>query len=78
MAKIEKPEQSVFTIALLLLDGFNAMAMQALVDPFRSANYLRGERRYEWHFLSMNRRNRAGKIGDPQAAACGHVFSVHA
>lgn len=42
-----------YRIGLLLLDGFNSMAMQAFIDPFRSANYLRGTSLYEWQYLSL-------------------------
>lgn len=37
---------------MLLLPGFNSMAAQAFVDPFRAANYLRASRVYEWQFLT--------------------------
>ena len=40
-----------FRIAMLLLDGFNSAAMHAFLDPFRSANYLRGDPLYSWDFL---------------------------
>lgn len=36
---------------MLLLDGFNAMAMQAFLDPFRAANYLRSAGLYSWTML---------------------------
>ncbi len=36
---------------MLLLDGFNAMAMQAFLDPFRASNYLRSRNLYSWSFL---------------------------
>jgi len=39
-------------IGMLLLPGFNSMAAQAFIDPFRAANYLRAERVYAWQFLS--------------------------
>jgi AraC family carnitine catabolism transcriptional activator len=39
-------------IAMLLLPGFNSMAAQAFIDPFRAANYLRADKVYEWQFLS--------------------------
>ena len=39
-------------IGMLLLPGFNGFAAQGFVDPFRAANYLRGERIYAWDFLS--------------------------
>ena len=39
-------------IGMLLLPGFNSMAAQAFIDPFRAANYLRAARVYDWEFLS--------------------------
>jgi len=41
-------------IGMLLLPGFNGFAAQAFLDPFRAANYLRGSRVYDWHFLSLD------------------------
>jgi AraC family carnitine catabolism transcriptional activator len=41
------------TIAMLLLPAFNGMAANAFIDPFRVANYLSGQRLYEWAFLSV-------------------------
>ena len=52
MKSFEDSKNSPFRIALLLLDGFNSMAMQAFIDPFRCANYLLGEKLYDWQFLS--------------------------
>ncbi|MEM7428231.1 MAG: GlxA family transcriptional regulator [Pseudomonadota bacterium] len=43
---------STCTIAILLLEGFNSMAAHAFIDPFRAANYLRGETIYKWPLLS--------------------------
>ena len=37
---------------MLLLPGFNSLAAQAFIDPFRAANYLRAEKVYAWQFLS--------------------------
>ncbi|MDJ0612304.1 MAG: GlxA family transcriptional regulator [Rhizobiaceae bacterium] len=42
-----------FTIGMLLFDGFNSLAMHAFIDPFRSANYLRGESLYRWEFIGF-------------------------
>ncbi len=60
MAEITSPfpantphNTSPFSIGLLLLDGFNAMALQAFLDPFRSANYLRSRTLYEWTFIGV-------------------------
>ena len=46
-----------FRIGMLLLPGFNALAMHAFLDPFRAANYLRGQRLYHWQFLSLQGNN---------------------
>ena len=45
--------QKIYKIGVLLLDGFNAMAMHGFIDPFRSANYLQGQAIYEWSFLCV-------------------------
>jgi len=37
---------------MLLLPGFNALAAQAFLDPFRAANYLRGRALYRWPLFS--------------------------
>ena len=49
--------ENAFSIGLVLFDGFNSMAMQAFIDPFRSANYLRNTNLYTWSFLSLDGRN---------------------
>ncbi|MEM7348660.1 MAG: GlxA family transcriptional regulator [Chloroflexota bacterium] len=41
-------------IGMLLLPAFNSMAMHAFIDPFRAANYLRGDTLYQWQFLSLD------------------------
>jgi len=46
--------QPAFRIGLLMLDGFNALAMHAFIDPFRCANYLRSMNLYEWVFLGLD------------------------
>ncbi len=43
-------------IGLLLLPAFNSMALNALIDPFRAANYLAGKAIYQWHYLALNER----------------------
>ena len=43
-----------FSIGMLLLPGFNAAAAFGFLDPFRAANYLSGEKRYDWDFLSLD------------------------
>jgi len=37
---------------MLLLAGFNSLAAQAFIDPFRAANYLRAGKVYDWEYLS--------------------------
>lgn len=51
MSDTNNSDQSAFKIGLLLIEGFNALAMHAFIDPFRSTNYLRGTKHYEWVFL---------------------------
>ena len=52
MLKTESPSESACRIGMLLLPGFNSMAAQVFLDPFRAANYLRGKKIYHWQFLS--------------------------
>ena len=54
-------------IGLLLLPAFNSMAVNAFIDPFRAANYLRGFPLYQWHFLSLD--------GQPVTASNGFVVA---
>ncbi len=56
------------TIAMLLLHGFNSTAANAFIDPFRAANYLRGEAIYRWPLLTGD--------GNPVTASNG--MTVHA
>lgn len=41
-----------YRIGMLLLSGFNSLAAQAFLDPFRAANYLHADKAYDWQFLS--------------------------
>ncbi|WP_282605412.1 GlxA family transcriptional regulator [Pelagibius sp. Alg239-R121] len=41
-------------IGMLLLPGFNSMAANAFLDPFRAANYLRAATAYDWPILSLD------------------------
>lgn len=52
MKKDANISKSEFRIGMLLMDGFNSMAMHAFIDPFRTANYLRGMNLYRWDFFS--------------------------
>ena len=40
------------TVAMLMLNGFNGLAAQAFIDPFRAANYLYGSTLYAWPMYS--------------------------
>lgn len=40
-------------IGMLLLPGFNSLASQAFLDPFRAANYLLASSIYDWSYLSL-------------------------
>lgn len=55
-------------IGMLLLPGFNALAMHAFLDPFRAANYLRGQKIYHWQFLSLQGSNVVASNGVEVAA----------
>lgn len=44
---------SICTIGMLLLPGFNSLAANAFVDPFRVANYLHGQTIFHWPWLSL-------------------------
>lgn len=44
--------ESICRIGMLLLPGFNSMAAQVFIDPFRAANYLRRKKIYAWQFIS--------------------------
>ncbi len=58
------------TIAMLLLEGFNSTAAHAFIDPFRAANYLRGETIYRWPLLSLD--------GQPVTASNGMSIGADA
>jgi len=42
------------TIGMLVLPGFNSMAANTFLDPFRVTNYLHGESIYDWLFISLD------------------------
>ena len=52
MTDPESRDDPIHRIGMLLLPGFNNLAAQAFIDPFRAANYLRGSKIYRWDFLS--------------------------
>lgn len=54
MSEQTRQSFSTCTIAMLLLEGFNSTAAHAFIDPFRAANYLRGETIYRWPLLSLH------------------------
>ena len=82
----DHPMKSRYKISMLLLDGFNSLAMQAFVDPFRLANYLRAGNLYERDFLSLdedtvtasNGLNVGGLIGIDQAGKKYDLLVVNA
>lgn len=41
-------------IAIILVPDFNALATVAFVDPLRVANYLAGERLFEWNHIGLD------------------------
>ena len=55
MRNSENTPSHTYKIGLLLLEGFNSLAMQAFIDPFRSANYLKNSKLYEWQFLGLEK-----------------------
>ena len=55
MRNSENTSSHTYKIGLLLLEGFNSLAMQAFIDPFRSANYLKNSKLYEWQFLGLEK-----------------------
>ena len=54
MSDINTRANQPYKIAMLLLPGFNAAAAFAFLDPFRAANYIRGDAAYQWAFLSLD------------------------
>lgn len=40
---------------MLVLPAFNGMSALAFIDPFRAANYLQGEKLYDWEYLSLEK-----------------------
>lgn len=49
----EGDRKTACSLGMLLLPGFNSLAVQAFLDPFRAANYLLGSVIYDWPFLSV-------------------------
>ena len=47
---------SICRIGMLLIPQCNSLAAHAFIDPFRAANYLRGNNLYQWDFLSLDDR----------------------
>ncbi len=54
MPLVDSSSVARFRIGMLLLPGFNSMAAQSFLDPFRAANYLRATKIYDWQFLSLD------------------------
>lgn len=51
------------------------MAAQAFIDPFRAANYLRGEQLFVWDFLSLDHNTVAASSGLAIAQTCPYLES---
>lgn len=56
-------DDTSFKMGMVLLDGFNCMALNAFIDPFRAANYLRGKRLYDWEFVTISGQRIAASNG---------------
>ncbi len=65
------PVVAGYRIGMLLLPGFNSFAAQGFLDPFRAANYLRGERIYGWQLLSPT----GGSVTASNGLAIGDTFA---
>lgn len=63
MKNEDTPLNHTYKIGMLLLEGFNALAMQAFIDPFRSANYLKNSNLYEWQFLGFDQNETTASNG---------------
>jgi transcriptional regulator GlxA family with amidase domain len=46
-------------LGFLLIDGFSLMSWSSVLEPFRAANTLSGERLYEWRLISVGPTRRA-------------------
>lgn len=55
--------QAPVRIGLLLIDGFALMSYASVIEPFRAANSLGGERLYDWSHVSRDGRNAAASNG---------------
>ncbi len=49
----EQATNRSLTLAMILLPSFNMHATTSFIDPLRAANYLVGEHRFQWVFLSV-------------------------
>jgi len=43
-----------YSICMLLLPGYNSLAANAMIDPFRAANYIQGQARFRWDWVGQN------------------------
>jgi AraC family carnitine catabolism transcriptional activator len=59
-------------MGMLLLPGFNSFAAHGFLDPFRAANYLRGERIYHWDMLSLE----GGAVAASNGFQVGETVSI--
>jgi len=60
------PEGNHYSICMLLLPGFNSLAANAMIDPFRAANYIQGSSMYRWEWVTLD--------GDSVTASNGLQF----
>ena len=67
-----QPRHASLSIGMLLLPGFNSFAAQGFLDPFRAANYLRGERIYRWDMLSLD----GGEVTASNGLQVGQTASI--
>jgi len=81
-----RKERPVRTLGLLLIDGFALMSYASVIEPFRAANSLAGERLYRWVHVSVtgdaiSASNGASiladqKVGDPLQCDILFVFAA--
>ena len=72
MVEAGSENKPTFRIGMLLLPGFNSLAAQAFIDPFRAANYLRAGKIYSWDFISPE----GGRVVASSGIEIGHTTAV--
>ena len=48
------PSKNHYSICMLLVSGFNNLAANAFIDPFRAANYINGDALYRWDWVGLD------------------------